>query len=145
MINQNSGSTSSEVLFSYPERSDAHGHFQRTVPVEGQAERQLRQPVLQLFFRADTGRQARQRPHGNADHCRLRLRESFVGGDCAIAAARLPIHRQWKRASAEAPAIFFASRSAESGNDIVCVPGNAHGASADLRKRLRADHPERSR
>ena len=75
------------------ERSDAHGYFQRTVPVEGQAEGQLRQPVLQLFLRTDTRRQASQRPHGNADHRSLRLRESAVGGDCAASSARLPIHR----------------------------------------------------
>ena len=75
------------------ERSDAHGHFQRTVPVEGQAEGQLRQPVLQLLLRTDTRRQACQRPHGYADHRSLRLRESAVGGDRTIAASRLPVHR----------------------------------------------------
>lgn len=91
------------------ERSDAHGHFQRTVPVTGQAEGQLRQPVLHLLLWTNTRRQASQRPHVNADHCGVRLRESAVGGDCTIAAARLPIHRQWKRASAEAPALFFAA------------------------------------
>ena len=73
--------------------SDAHGYFQRTVPVKGQAEGQLRQPVLQLLLRTDSCGQASQRPHGNADHCGVRLRESAVGGDCATAAARLPIHR----------------------------------------------------
>ncbi len=127
------------------ERSDAHGHFQRTVPVMGQAEGQLRQPVLQLFLRADSCRKASQRPHGDADHCGVRLRESAVGGDCTTAAARLSIHRKRKRASAEAPAIFFAARSAESRNDILRFPGNAHGAPADLRERLCTDHPQRSR
>ena len=76
---------------------------------DSQAEGQLRQPVLQLFLRADSCRQASQRPHGNADHRSLRLRESLVGGDRTTAPARLSIHRQRKRASAEAPAIFFAA------------------------------------
>ena len=75
------------------QRSDAYGHFQRTVPVEGQAEGQLRQPILQLFLRTDTGGQACQRPHGNADHRSLRLCESFVGGNRTTAPARLSIHR----------------------------------------------------
>ena len=80
------------LFMSWKER-DAHGYFQRTVLVTGQAEGQLRQPVLQLFLRTDSCRHESQQPHGNADHCGVRLRESAVGGDCTIAAARLPIHR----------------------------------------------------
>ena len=67
--------------------------LQRTVPVTGQAERQLLQPVLQFFLRTDSCRQASQRPHGNADHCGIRLRESAVGSNRTRAAARLPMHQ----------------------------------------------------
>lgn len=54
------------------------------------------------------------------------------------ALAQLPLHvyqytDKGKGASAAAPAIFFAARSAESRNDIVRVPGNADEPPADLR------------
>ena len=52
------------------------GIFSGLFPVTGQAEGKLRQHFLQLFLRTDSCRQASQRPHVNADHCGVRLRES---------------------------------------------------------------------